>query len=175
MIAFCFRGPIGLVIPTGVVCTYYLLHGQWKKFFQIGLTAFILLLICTAGLLALAYHVGGNTFMQDVLRMQVAGRIDNYYRPFYFYFTDSLINYAIAFPIAVIMMAMIMISKKKLLEWKFLLSCMGWILVILIGMSIPGDKKVRYILPIVPATSLIAAFLFVDDSLNKWLYNQLLL
>jgi hypothetical protein len=31
-VGFCLRGPIGLVIPTGMLCSYFLLNRQWRAF-----------------------------------------------------------------------------------------------------------------------------------------------
>jgi len=36
-----------------------------------------------------------------------------------------------------------------------------WVLVVLIGMSVPGTKKIRYVLPMVPTAALVAAYMFV--------------
>lgn len=177
ILSFCFRGPIGLVIPTGVVCTYYLLSGQIKKLFLVGIIATCLLAICTAILLVLAYHVGGDNFMQDVLRMQVLGRIDNYYRPYYFYFTDSLASYALTFPFALLVLITVLFARffkqQPLADRHLLWQFMGSVLIILIGMSIPGDKKVRYILAITPALGLIVAYpFFALDKHKKMVFLQ---
>lgn len=170
VIGFVFRGPIGLVIPTGVVCTYYLLNGNIKKCLQIGFTSLAVLIISTLLLLALAYHVGGLVFLHDVLRMEVVGRIDNSFLPPYFYFTAGMTNYALSLPLACLVMIGVFFSfiiKEALLHKKFLLQLFGWMLIIMIGMSLPGDKKIRYILPMVPAAALISAYLFVAQQ-NKY-------
>jgi 4-amino-4-deoxy-L-arabinose transferase-like glycosyltransferase len=184
-LSFVFRGPIGLVMPAGVVCSYYLLDRQWKKLILFGIGALCVLAVCTGLLFLMAYHSGGETFLQDVIRMQVAGRIDNSYQPIYFYFTNSLGNYAISYPLALLVilsvakdlpMAQLSVrevprrdpsSKKNALrtprdDISLLLKLLGWTLIILIGMSIPGDKKARYILPMVPAIALIAAYPFAQ-------------
>ena len=46
IIGFAIRGPIGLVIPTGVLCSYYLLNRQWRQLFTFGLIALALLAAC---------------------------------------------------------------------------------------------------------------------------------
>ena len=38
--------------------------------------------------------------------------------------------------------------------------CLGWAFVVLIGLSLPADKKIRYILPVAPALALICGYLF---------------
>lgn len=172
VLGFIFRGPIGLVIPTGVVCVYELMNRQYKRFFITGMIAFLLLCLCTAILLALAQHVGGDAFLQDVLRMEVIGRIDNPYLPFYFYFTDSFGSDALAYPLMWLVIPGVIyyaISTRTLTaEMKLLLLLFGWVLVILLGMSIPDDKKVRYILPMLPAAALIAAYPFVAGNPQRY-------
>ncbi|OGT61699.1 MAG: hypothetical protein A3E85_01995 [Gammaproteobacteria bacterium RIFCSPHIGHO2_12_FULL_45_12] len=161
-LGFLFRGPIGLVIPTGVVCFYYLLHRQWKRFWVTGVTALLLLIVSTALLLLLAHQVGGAVFMQDVLRMEVLGRIDNRYLPLYFYFTDSVSGYALSFPCAVLVvfgLVFAWLSRKPVPQSAGLKSLLVWVLVVMVGMSLPGDKKLRYILPMIPAVALLAASL----------------
>lgn len=171
---FAFRGPIGLVVPTGVICTYYLLSGSGKRFFLVGCSAFFLLIICSVLLLALAYHVGGNSFMHDVLRMEVLGRMDSSYLPRYFYFVDGMGDYALSFPLAGLVMLGVgyyaITTQKLSSEFKFLLQLCGWMSVILIGMSIPGDKKIRYILPMLPAAALIAAYPFAVQKEKYFIY-----
>ncbi|MFZ2314584.1 MAG: glycosyltransferase family 39 protein [Gammaproteobacteria bacterium] len=175
-LSFAFRGPIGLVMPAGVVCIYYLLNKNVKQFFVSGVIALCLLALSTVGLLALAEHVGGAAFRAAVLRMQVVGRIDNPYLPFHFYFTGGLGNNALSFPLACLtIVGFIYYSLRRvLLPYKhMLLQLLGWMLVILIGMSIPGDKKIRYVLPMLPAAALLAAYPFsVVNTKKYFIYFQ---
>lgn len=166
-LGFSLRGPIGLVIPAGVICTYYLTDLRYKNFFIMGLLSFILLVMSTLLLLFLAYQTGGKLFVDDVLRMQILGRIDNVYQPIYFYFTNGLSNYALSLPMSWLVFLGIFysISKKKFANENEKLICkfLVWMLVIMIGLSIPGDKKIRYILPMIPAAALISAYIFIDE------------
>lgn len=165
LLGFALRGPIGLVVPTGVICSYFLLSHQYRRLLFHGLLATGLLILLTGILLALAYHVGGQDFMYAVLRMQVLGRIDNPYLPRYFYFIDSIGSYALAYPLAIISLICVglqLFSRRNLSpDLKLILLLTGWMLVVMFGLTIPDDKKVRYILPAVPAMALIAAYLFV--------------
>lgn len=164
ILGFIFRGPIGLVMPAGIMFSYYAINRNWKPLFLQSAIAFSLLCVCTAGLLLLAYHEGGHAFMQDVLRMEVLGRIDNPYLPRYFYFTNSFGSYALSYPLAIIVLVLAgyyaYIKKDFFPDKTFLWQLFGWMMVILIGMTIPDDKKVRYILPMVPAIALLAAYPF---------------
>lgn len=180
LLSFIFRGPIGLVIPAGVVCTYYLLERRPKQCMLFGSLAFTLLIIGTSMLSALAYAVGGAAFMQDVLRMQVWGRIGNVFLPRYFYFTSSIGDYALSYPLAWLVLGgmfyYLLIKRKPTAQIKLLMQLCGWMLVILLGMSIPGDKKIRYILPMLPAVALIAAYpLAMESQLSYFRYLRTVL
>lgn len=171
-LAFAFRGPIGLVMPTGVVCVYYLLDGKLKSLLATGFSALVLLSVCMLSLLALAYHTGGHAFLQDVLRMEVMGRMDTSSLPAYFYFIDGMASYALSFPLAwltVFGAGYALFKTQKISpQQKLLIKLFGWMMVILLGMSIPGDKKIRYVLPMLPAIALLAAYPFVAPIKEKY-------
>lgn len=162
ILGFALRGPLGLVIPTGVVCLFYLLEKEVKKFMTIGVIATVLLILCGAILLGLAYHVGGADFLHNVLQMQVLGRMQEMRTPpVSFYFIESLGAYAIAYPVAIFVLLGLVFRFSSSAETKLLLKCFAWVAVIMIGLSIPADKKVRYILPIAPALALICGYLYI--------------
>lgn len=166
---FVMRGPIGLVIPAGVVSMVHLINRDIKRFFVDGLHAFFWLLVGTSALLGLAYHVGGLPFAMDVSRMEVVGRIDNYFLPYTFYFTDSFGSYALAYPLAVLVFVSLVFAslKNKAIQWPHAVAVWqwtAWAFVILLGMSLPGDKKIRYILAMSPAIALMAAYPLIMES-----------
>jgi 4-amino-4-deoxy-L-arabinose transferase-like glycosyltransferase len=177
VLGFVFRGPIGLVMPTGVVCVYYLLQNKWKQLFATGVIAVLLLVLCMTVLLLLAYVSGGVAFMHDVIRMQMSGRFSDKPIPVGFYFTDSFLSYALSYPFAFMIMAVVLVKfivrKGNMITLsdneRFLLQLSGWVIVIMLGMSIPGDKKVRYVLPMAPALALLSAALWHEISGEKYL------
>lgn len=172
IMSFAIRGPIGLIIPTGVMCVFYLLQKNVKSFLQIGILSAMLLVFCSCVLLLLAYHAGGKSFMQYVLQMEVLGRMhDNRTPPAYFYFVESVGAYAVTYPLAILTLVGVgtpLLKQKLPQQIKFLQGLVGWILVVMIGLSIPGDKKIRYILPIAPALALICSYLFVVTREKKY-------
>jgi 4-amino-4-deoxy-L-arabinose transferase-like glycosyltransferase len=174
MAGFAFRGPIGLIIPASVVCSYYLYNKDYENFAFIAFESVILLVIYTLILLAAAWYQGGETFVKRVIETQVTGRIgSNAKHWFGYYFTESFARYAISFPFAFLVVAALYrkIFKRVNPECKLLCSLIIWVLVILIGISITGTKKIRYILPIIPAISLIGSYIFVDSSPKSILYS----
>lgn len=159
---FAIRGPLGLVLPTGVVCSYYALSGQWRQLLRSGSLALLLLIAAWAALLGLAAQAGGRAFVDAVIRMQVAGRISagEALGPAY-YFTSGFGNYALAYPLAVLVIAAVAHryrERQRDSQLALLFFAMGWIAVIMLGLSIPHTKKTRYLLPIVPALAILAAY-----------------
>lgn len=165
---FLFRGPIGIVIPSGVLCGYYLCRKEYKQSLLMGIVALSLLGICCAAMLGAAYFEGGKTFAQKVVSAQVSSRVFNSKRSWFFYWYRCLGDLALAYPLAVVVVIAQFgrILKQKGGNHKLMSYLIVWVLVILTGMSIAGDKKIRYILPIVPAVSLIASYLVISPPLE---------
>ncbi|MGY2373090.1 ArnT family glycosyltransferase [Pseudomonas sp. SDO524_S393] len=164
LIGFAIRGPIGLVIPTGVLCSYYLINRQWRQLFSFGLLALALLVAGVGLLLLMAKLSGGESFMQDVIRMQFLGRMDGSEGssgPLY-YFTSSLGNYALAYPMALLVLVALFASGRRTPDpaRQLVLYCAAAALLVMVGLSIPQAKKARYILPMLPMAAIIAAYPF---------------
>ncbi|MBK3438298.1 ArnT family glycosyltransferase [Pseudomonas sp. MF7448] len=180
LLGFAIRGPIGLVIPTGVLCSYYLLNRQWRRLFSFGVLALALLLACVGLLLLLAKVSGGESFMQDVIRMQFLGRMDGREgsSSVWYYFSSSLGNYAPAYPLALLVLLAVLFNPRRTADsaWQLLLGCTAAGLIVLLGLSIPEAKKARYVLPMMPMVAIIAAYPFhrVDGRLFKGLRGLML-
>jgi 4-amino-4-deoxy-L-arabinose transferase-like glycosyltransferase len=167
---FAIRGPLGGVTPAGVVCSYYLLSAQWKKLLRFGLLASCILLLCWFAMLALASQVYGQDFMREVIHMQVAGRLDLGEKSgHWYYFTSSIGNYAPSYPVAVLVTLLLLVLRFDRLRKplgndvdSLLFYLVGWALVVLAGLSFPDTKKIRYLLPMVPAISALAAYPFCE-------------
>jgi len=170
---FSSRGPIGLIIPTAVVCSYYLWAGEFKKSIVMGLMALSLLIICSVGLLAAAYVQAGEVFAKRVINAQAAGRMVQSKENQFFYWYRCLSDCAASYPLAILVVVAGFknILKRESNGYKLIGYLVSWILIVLIGMSVPADKKIRYILPIVPALSLVAAYLLVDSSIKGVLFE----
>ncbi|WP_369302882.1 ArnT family glycosyltransferase [Pseudomonas sp. N2-5-1-1] len=164
IIGFAIRGPIGLVIPTGVLCSYYLLNRQWRQLFTFGLIALALLAACVGLLLLLAKLSGGEDFMQDVIRMQFLGRMDGTEGSSgaLYYFTSSLGNYALAYPLALLVLVAVAAGGRRTPDpaLQLVLYCAAAGLLVMLGLSVPQAKKARYILPMLPMAAILAAYPF---------------
>jgi len=164
IVGFAIRGPIGLVIPTGVLCSYYLLNRQWRQLFTFGLIALALLAACVGLLLLLAKLSGGEDFMQDVIRMQFLGRMDGTEGSSgaLYYFTCSLGNYALAYPLALLVLVAVAVGGRRTPDpaLQLVLYCAAAGLLVMLGLSVPQAKKARYILPMLPMAAILAAYPF---------------
>jgi len=164
LLGFGIRGPIGLVVPTGMLCSYFLLNRQWQRLFGFGLLAAALLVVCVGLLLLLAKISGGPAFMQDVIRMQFMGRMDGSEGASgsLYYFTSSMGNYALAYPLGVLALLAIGLTTPREAgpQLRLALYCAAAGLIVMIGLSIPQAKKARYLLPMLPMAAIIAAYPF---------------
>ena len=175
LLGFAIRGPIGLVIPTGVLCSYYLINRQWRQLFSFGLLALALLAACVGLLLLLAKLSGGEDFMHDVIRMQFLGRMDGSEGSggVLYYFTSSLGNYALAYPLALLVLLAMLVGGRRAPDpaLKLVLYCAAAGVLVMLGLSVPQAKKARYILPMLPMAAIIAAYPFqvTQGRLFAWL------
>ena len=180
ILGFAIRGPIGLVIPTGVLCSYYALNRQWRQLFTFGLIALALLAACVGLLLLLAKLSGGEEFMQDVIRMQFLGRMDGTEGSggVLYYFTSSMGNYALAYPLALLALLAVAAGGRRAPDpaLQLVLYCAAAGLLVMLGLSVPQAKKARYILPMLPMAAIIAAYPFqvTQGRLFAWLRGLML-
>ena len=180
ILGFAVRGPIGLVIPTGVLCSYYLINRQWRQLFTFGFIALAVLAACVGLLLLLAKLSGGEDFMQDVIRMQFLGRMDGTEGSsgVLYYFTSSMGNYALAYPLAVLVLLAVASGGRRAPDpaLKLVLYCAAAGLLVMLGLSVPQAKKARYILPMLPMAAIIAAYPFQvsQGRLFTWLRGLML-
>ena len=158
--ALAVRGPIGLVMVTGVNTLYLFATGRWRQGFFVGLRALGALLAGTGLLLLAAWIEGGEPFVREVLRMEVVGRFEESRDPLGTYWIDSFGNYFYGYLLAVPVVLLAIFRRPGLTPQgrRLLLALVVWMLVILVGMSVPATKKARYILPMAPAVALLAAF-----------------
>ena len=167
---FAIRGPIGLVMPAAVVGISLWSEYGFKRALQFGLKAIILLAGLMSLLLVAAKHQGGSAFVSDVLRMEIFGRMNdhNQHHETFDYFTMSFANYALSFEMALLTLflftrSIFQVSTPAL---QLLRQCALWVLIIMIGMSIPNVRKIRYIMPIVPALAILASYFWYQTKLD---------
>ena len=163
---FVMRGPIGLIIPAAVVAVFDLLERRWSRVITTSTLSLGLLVICSTGLLAAARAQGGEGFASEVLRLEAIGRMSESTRhpPIYFYPVNALTAFALSFPVA---LAMTVCARGAMIrpvtsEWRLVRHLAAWTVVIMAGLSIPAKQEIRYLIPIVPASALMAAALLAE-------------
>lgn len=179
VLGFAIRGPIGLVVPTGMLCSYYVLSGQWRRMFVFGLQSLVILVICIGLLLLFAQISGGPDFLHEVIRMQFTSRMDGTEgsSSVVYYFSSSLGNYALAYPVAVLVLVAIALRGRQPLTpaLRLLAFCAAAGLIVMVGLSIPQAKKARYMLPMVPMAAIVAAYPFqmLEGRFFSWIRGLL--
>jgi 4-amino-4-deoxy-L-arabinose transferase-like glycosyltransferase len=166
ILGFAFRGPIGLVLPAAVVCIYYLWNRRFKASIIVVVSASFLLVACLVALLLAARAQAGERFMRTILSAQMTGRIGDKGRGLTYYWLGCFGSYAVSYPLAILVVVGRFkdIVRRTSDDDRLLGSLAAWALIILVGMSIPNAKKTRYVLPLVPALSLIGAYLLTASS-----------
>jgi 4-amino-4-deoxy-L-arabinose transferase-like glycosyltransferase len=164
---FAFRGPLGIVIPSIVVFSYYLVNRKWKMCIVCALVSGLLAVLCMGSLLLLCVQQGGRELLEAFLNDQIVSRFETG-KPVWYFFTNGLASYSIAFPLGLLV---IIVYFKKLIKKPsaedngriyFLRSIAAWILATLFVMSIPGTKHLRYIVSAIPALALTGAWIFMN-------------
>jgi len=164
VVGFGIRGPIGLVVPAGVLCSYFLQNRQWRRLWRFSLVAVLILVGCMLVLLGLARLSGGEALLAQVVHMQITGRMDGSEgaSPLLWYFSSALGNYALAYPLALLVLAVVFVAGRRepsaALDLLYL--CAFAALVVMVGLSIPHAKKARYVLSMLPMAAIIAAYPF---------------
>jgi len=171
LLGFAFRGPVGLVIPAAVTGVYYLWTARFGRMTLVGIAAACTLVLCSSGLLLAAGLQGGTPFMKQVIAAQVTGRFAEEGPGFTYYWYKALISYAVSYPLALVIVVWRFrdIGGRKTEGDRFLGVLTFWVVVVLLILSVPAAKKMRYIAAITPAISLIASSLMTDVSLPAFL------
>jgi len=174
ILGFAVRGPIGAVIPIGVVCAYYLSMRRWKTVVAAGILGTLVMACCIMLLIIIIYDEGGREMVKAFQGAQVGNRMSSG-KPFWFYFTNAMGSYSLAYPLAFLVMGTyVWIERKKYFakvpsdSYAALRQGLtAWFFVIILGMSIPGTKHLRYVVSAIPAAALLAAFVLVNPDKLK--------
>ncbi len=169
VLGFVMRGPIGAVIPIGVVCVYYLANRNWKTAIAGGVLGTLVLACCLMLLIIIIHNEGGTELVKTFQKAQIGSRMSSG-KPVWFYFTNAMGSYSLAYPLGFfVMLTYAWIERKnyfgKVSSGSYAALRQGltaWFFVIVLGMSIPGTKHLRYVVSALPAAALLAAFVFVN-------------
>lgn len=170
---FAFRGILGIMIPSAVICSYYLFNLHWKKLILFVFVSAISALICIVLLVILIYHFDGLDTVSYFLKDQIFNRM-NSNDEFYYYFTSCVGTYALTYPLALIVFVLYLkkiikpIDIQKEDKTLYLVRSVSvWMLSILLLMSCAGAKNPRYILAIMPPAALLCAIALINPNKFK--------
>ena len=174
IMGFVIRGPIGAVIPIAVVFAYYLSMRRWKTAVAGGILGTLVLACCVMLLVIIVHKYGGKELVKSFQASQVGNRLAKG-KPFWFYFTNAMGSYSLTYPLAFLVMGTYAwIERKKYFakapsdSYAALRQALtGWFFIIILGMSVPGTKHLRYVVSAIPAAALLAAFIFVNPDKFK--------
>lgn len=168
---FLVRGPIGTILPAAAIGSYFGVTKNFRKALIFGLIAFAIILIMWLAQLGLAWHQEGRGFVNEVIRMQVTERMNlEDSQPFYYYFTSSFGGFAPTFPLFILVSLTFLFYRKSLtgsVGYVLMLGLIGWVVVVMLGLSIPHTKKIRYLLPIIPPLCAVASYPFAVEVLPR--------
>ena len=165
--AFMVKGPIGIVLPAVTWGGYLLLNKRFKDLVLFSFFILVVGLLCVGLELSLAYEAGGKGLVDDIIRMQVTGRLTVANKPFYYYFI-SLLEIGSLWWLLIIVCSYVLVraGKAKQEVCEFANQQLGnsvnrlvfsWVLGIFTVFSLAATKHARYLLPLYPALSIILA------------------
>ena len=168
---FLVRGPIGIILPTAAIGSYFCITKNIRKALTWSLIASATILIMWLVQLGLAWHQEGQGFVIEVIRKQVTERMNlEDSQPFYYYFTNSFGIFAPTFQLFVLVSIIFLFNRKTLTGsagYVLMLGLISWVVVIMLGLSIPHTKKIRYLLSIIPPLCAIASYPFAVEALPR--------
>jgi len=166
LVGFAIRGPIGTIIPVAVVGGYYMAAKKTNLFFGTGITCIMMMLIGTAWLGAWAFGFETQAWLHGIKCLFV----DKYYgdTPWWYYFVNGMVIFSITLPLSFFAMGTYFLkmgskyfARESVYTPALLRQALTlWILVVMIGLSFPGTKHVSYMVSVIPAAALMAAFIF---------------
>lgn len=165
---YFFRGPIGTVIVGAAVIAAALPFNDVKQLLRLGATAALALLAAMAVYFAWTAAVFSPDFFGRVLYDQLFGRMSSS-RWFGYYFWNGAGSYAITLPMALIALGgyyyryrMKLFQRSESLDRITFQALSCYFLLIIVGMSIPGTKHLRYIVGVLPPAGLLAAYVLAN-------------
>ncbi len=168
LFGFVFRGLLGVMIPSVVICSYYLVNLDWKKLALCIFVSAISACVCLVLLILIINHFDGLNTVAYFLKDQIFNRMKSNDH-FYYYFTSCVGAYALTYPLA---LAVFLLYLRNIIRplnahredntFYFIRSVSVWMLSILFLMSCAGAKNPRYILAIMPPAALLSGIAFIN-------------
>ena len=155
-LAFLTKGPVGLVVPVGVMGIYLLSMGEWrwalrKEILGMG-AAFVLL--AAPWYVSLVFTGHTDVIADFFIRHNLERATDpfNHLQPFWYYLPRLLSD---LFPWSLFLPAAWFVPVRNELERRGRLFSRVWLGVIFLIFSAAGSKRGVYLLPLYPAAALL--------------------
>ena len=179
---FTVRGPFGFSLCGAVTAGCLIGSRRWKSVLWYGLSGAATAVFCIALAVYAVHRQGGAELWNDVVEWQVSSRMGR--DRIFYYFTNAMASFALTTFFA---MATLVMKRRRIFKTP-LAMLLGWMLLPMLLLSIPGGKHLRYMTPVIPAFALTAAYGYLnrDDSpvskaagmtieyLGKYIYPVLL-
>lgn len=160
-LSFAVRGPFGLILCGAVTAGCLIGSGRWKSLLWYALAGAAIAIICAALAMWAIHRQGGAELWKDVLEWQISSRMGR--DRIFYYFTNAMGSFAITTIFAI---ATLIMKRREFLKMP-LAMLLGWMLLPMVLLSIPGGKHLRYLTSVIPAFALCAAYGYAnrDDSI----------
>ena len=152
VLSWAFRGSLGLVVFGSAVAGYLLCAGSWRRVVRYAVVELIAAFLAIGLTLLLIYKTGGRELLQVFFEWQVGKRVSG--GDYFYYFFDGFFSFA---PLTLIALAAVIWGFRKLPRQP-LLPLLGFTLLPLVILSIPGGKHLRYVVPVLPGLALSGAY-----------------
>ncbi len=154
LLIFCFwvRGPMGLVLLGAGVGGFLLAARRGKEVLLFGFLGLLAAFFCGAVWYWAVHRQGGDALWQEFVRCQIGKRMGD--SDYLEYFTSGLPSFA---PVSLLALAVFFLPRREVLSTP-VAGWLGFILLPLLILSIPGCKHLRYLGLTLPAFALIAAY-----------------
>jgi len=171
-LAFLTKGLIGIAFPFGIAITYLFLTERWqgiKKVFN--LKGMVLFLVVAAPWYISQFAVNGQEFVDQFFIKHHFKRyldvISGHKGPFYYYIPVLIAG---LFPWSMFLPAGLRNAIKT--KDRFFLFALVWFVFIFVFFSFSTTKLPNYLLPAVPAASLLIASGMTEHSKRWWQYSN---
>ncbi|MEQ8191427.1 MAG: glycosyltransferase family 39 protein [Candidatus Eremiobacterota bacterium] len=176
------KGLVGLVLPC-MITGIFLVIKYKKNFFSYIRTYFLhiaggigVFLLIAAPWHIIEYYLHGNIFIENVFMKLTFRRYfmgDGAVVPSHNFFTHFITILYGSLPWSGFLLPGIILLLKDKDQWGRRNFIFIWILTVFLLFSISAPKRIRYIMPMFPALSLIAGYLwnkyFSEDSIKKYM------
>ena len=154
LLVFCFlvRGPLGIVLLGAGTGGYLLALRRGRSVLLFGFLGLAAAVFCGAAWYWAVHRQGGEPLWREFWRCQVGTRLDG--GGYFEYFTGGLLSFA---PVSLLAFAVFFLPRRELLSGP-VAGWLGFLLLPLVILSIPGCKHLRYLGMTLPAFALTAAY-----------------